>query len=123
MNTPMLLALISPITNPVITGFAGKKPEQAPEVFAKFFAALVGLLLTGATLLALIQLLIGALQWIGSSGDKTSLESARERIIQAIVGLVVTFAIWSVYLLILNFLGISPLSGNGSFNIVLPSLL
>lgn len=123
MKSLHLLAQVNPITNPVITGFKGKTPDQAPEVFAKFFAGLVGLLLTGATLLALIQLLIGALQWIGSGGDKTSLESARERIFQAIIGLVITFAIWSIYLLILNFLGISPLSKDGSFNIVFPSLL
>ncbi|MBI2617634.1 hypothetical protein HYW55_05875 [Candidatus Gottesmanbacteria bacterium] len=123
MNHPILLAQISPITNPVITNIAQRTPDEAPVVFAKFFAALVGLLLTGATLFALIQLFIGALQWIASSGDKTALENARERIIQAIVGLVITFAVWSIYLIILQFLGISPIGTGGSFNIVIPSLL
>lgn len=114
-----MIYTILAITNPVITGMTGKKPEQAPELFAKLVAGLVGMLLTAATLWTFVQLLIGGLNWISSGGDKGKLETARNRITNALIGLFICFAAWSIFLIVLNFFGISE---GGEFQLKLPSL-
>ncbi len=113
---------ISPITNPVVTGISGQNPEKAPEIFAKFFAALVGVMLTAGSIWAFVNLLQGGLEWISSGGDKAALEGAQKRITNAIVGLFILFASWGLYVVVLQFLGISPLGGGGGFQIKLPTL-
>lgn len=114
-----LLTQVDPIINPVVTGLVNKTPDQTPGVFATFFAGLVGLILLGGTILAFIQLLQGGLQWISSGGDKGALEAAQGRIINGIVGLFILFAGWAVFILIMQFLGISS---GGGFNFKLPYL-
>ncbi len=111
-----------PINNPVLPGIAQKTPDDAPALLGKFIAGLVGVLLVFATILALFQILQGAVSWITSGGEKASLDSARDRITNALIGLVLVFAAWALYLVILRFLGISLLGDNGTINISLPSL-
>lgn len=45
-----------------------------------------------AVIVALIFLIWGGLKWIFSGGDKTAVESARNTIIAAVIGLVIVFA-------------------------------
>lgn len=116
-----MLYQISPITNPVITGFANKRPEDAPEVFAKFFSALIGLLLTVATIWMFVQLLQAGIEWISSGGDKGKLEAAQGRITSALIGIFIVFASWVIYLIILQFLGLSPI-GSTSIQFKIPTL-
>lgn len=112
---------ISPITNPVISGLQGKNPDDAPALFAKFFASLIGIILALGTIWALVNLLQGGLEWISSGGDKSILEGAQKRITNAIIGLFVLFASWAIYLVILQVLGLSP-TGGGGFQLKLPTL-
>lgn len=49
------------------------------------------ILLAAAVLIALIYLIFGGIQWISSGGDKTKLQSARNKMVYAIIGLVVAF--------------------------------
>lgn len=109
---------IPPIGNPVLTGISGKLPTDAPSMLGTLISGLVGLLLTAATIWSFIQLLLGGLAWISSGGDKGALEAAREKIVNAIIGLFVVFAAWGIFLLLLQFLGIS----SGGFNLILPKL-
>lgn len=112
----------TPINNPALTGIVNQAPGAAPALFGKFIAGLVGVLLVFATLLALVQLLQGGIGWITSGGDKTALEGARDRITNALIGLVIVFAAWSFYLVILRFLGLSLIGENGNFNLNFPRL-
>jgi hypothetical protein len=50
------------------------------------------ILLIVAVVVAVIFLIIGGIRWILSGGDKGAVESARNTIIGAIVGLVIAFA-------------------------------
>lgn len=110
------------IVNPVVTGFIGKKQSDAPAIFAKFFSALVGLLLLIASIWALVHLLLGGIEWITSGGDKGKLETAQHHITSAIIGIIIVFASWSIYLLILRFLGLTSGTGGG-IRWILPTLL
>ena len=74
-------------------------------------SSVFSLLLIVAGLLAFFFLILGGIQWITSGGDKGGLEAARNKIIHAIVGLIVVFSAWAITLLLQNFLGISILGG------------
>lgn len=92
---------------------AGFKITDLGRVISAAFA----LILFIAGLLAFVFLLLGGIQWITSGGDKAGLESARNKIIHAIVGLIVVFSAWAIVILIQNFLGYTIL---GPFNIPRP---
>ena len=64
-------------------------------------------------LLVFFFLIQGGLEWITSAGDKGNVEKARNKITNAIIGLVILVASYAILTLVLNFLGI------GSFNDVL----
>lgn len=53
-----------------------------------------------AGLMALFMLLLGAFEWVASGGDEKKLQSARTRIISAVVGLVVMVAVMTLVILI-----------------------
>lgn len=89
----------------------GKPTNVAITDFGKLVQALVGTLLIVAALLAFIYLIIGGISWITSGGDKANMETARNKITQAIVGLIIVGAAWAIMLLIQNFLGTRIISG------------
>lgn len=112
---------IDPITNNAIPGLKGQNSEA---VFAKFISGLVGVLLIFATIWTLFMLLQGGIEWISSGGDKTGVENAQNRITNALLGLFIVFAAWTIYIIILQFLGISPLGGGGGgFQLKLPAII
>lgn len=78
-------------------------------------SALVGTLLIIAALLAFFFLILGGIQWITAGGDKAGMESARNKITHAIVGLIIVGAAWAVMILIQNFLGVSIIGGTLNF--------
>ena len=61
--------------------------ENNPGIFGN----LVTVLLVFAVILSLIFLLIGAIRWITSGGDKGKLDEARKGVLASIVGLVIAF--------------------------------
>jgi len=41
-------------------------------------------------------MIIGAIQWISSGGDKASVEAARGKVMNAIIGLIVLFVVFAL---------------------------
>lgn len=74
-------------------------------------SAIVSVLLLIAALAAFLYLVLGGIQWITSGGDKAGMEAARNKITQAIVGLVIVAASYAIMLLVSQFLGISIQDG------------
>jgi len=68
--------------------------------------------LTIASLLVLLYLLWGGIEWITSAGDKGKLENARNRITNAILGITIIAITFAIYLIIRTFLGL-PVSISG----------
>ena len=62
-------------------------------------------MLAGA-LLCLFFLMMGAIEWITSGGDSGKVEGARNKITNAVVGLLVLSATLAIFSLVQNFLGI-----------------
>lgn len=84
-------------------------PQFRVTNLGKLISSTFAFLLVVAGLLAFAYLIIGGIQWITSGGDKAGLEAARNKIVHAIVGLIVVFAAWAITILLQQFLGFSIL--------------
>jgi len=88
---------------------------QPPNVkisdIGKLLSAVVGLLLILAGIMAFLYLILGGIQWITAGGDKAGMETARNKITHAIVGLIIVGAAWAVMILVQNFLGVTIIGG------------
>lgn len=82
--------------------------------FGNFLGGLMSAIMAIAVLAVLLFLIWGAIEWITSGGDKSKVESARNKITNAILGLIVLAATTALFMLIQQFLDICVFSfGNG----------
>ena len=63
---------------------------------ATYMAQLFWFLLSAAAILALVMLVVGGVQYIGSAGNTSVLGDAKSRIVNALLGLVLAFAAWLI---------------------------
>ena len=63
-----------------------------------------------AILVALFFLIWGGIKWITSGGDKGGVESARNQIVAAVIGLVIVFLAFFILNLVLQLFGLSLFS-------------
>ncbi len=95
-------------------GFLSNPQGGAVGIFTKFISSVVALLTVVAIIWFVFSFITGAIGIISSGGDKASLESARKKIANSIIGLIVTIAAIFVirllgYLIGVNFLDIGAL--------------
>lgn len=74
-------------------------------------SAVAGVMIIIAAIAAFLFLIIGGIQWITSGGDKAGMESARNRITAAIVGLIIVASAWALMTLLGQFIGFNILQG------------
>jgi len=65
-----------------------------------------------AVLIALAFLIYGGVKWIMSGGDKSAVEGARNMIVAALVGLVITFLSYFILQIVFQLFGLDFASGN-----------
>lgn len=96
--------------------------ERIPEganletSFVQVVASAVNIAIIVGSLALLVYLILGAVNWITSGGDKGKVEGARNKIVQALIGFVILVAAYSIYLFFLNLLNVNlgqPGSGGG----------
>lgn len=92
------------LTNPVL-GPAGN--QGGVEFFQTFIPGLIGLAFVIGSIIFFFILVVGAIQWITSGGDKQALEAARGRITNAIIGIIILFSLFAVLDLIHIFFNIT----------------
>lgn len=73
------------------------------ENFGPMIATLITFAFILAVILALMYLVWGGIKWITSGGDKTNVETARNHIVAAIIGLVLVFLSYFILNLVLYF--------------------
>jgi len=91
---------------------------------AKLFGVALQLILLVAAILLLIYLLWGALDWLTSGGEKEKILKAQNKIVNAVVGMVLVIAVFTVFALINDkVLGnkIIDTSG-GSWRLIIPTI-
>lgn len=98
----------SEIKNPILGGLGNN--ASGLSFFQTFIPNLVTLAFVVGVVIFFFMLIIGAIQWISSGGDKQALEGARGKITSAIIGLVIMFSVFAVVKLIEGFMGISILT-------------
>ena len=106
MKMPFLAQIRNPVLPDVIGG--GLKPDytQGGTSLGKLISNVVGALFIAGFLLSFVYLLLGGFTWITSGGDKTKLETARNRITNAIVGIIVVGSAYALAALVANFFGL-----------------
>ena len=77
--------------------------------FSLLIERILTIVMTVGALLLLFYLIWGGVEWITSGGDKGKTESARNKITQAVIGLIVLAASIAIFNLVQSFLGIKVL--------------
>ncbi len=98
---------LSQITNPALGPDLNK--NTGLTFFQQLIPSLVGLAFVVGALVFFFMLLISGIQWVSSGGDKGAIESARGRLAQALIGIVILFSVYALIKLIENFFGVSIL--------------
>lgn len=96
------------ITNPALG--PGLQEKTGTEFLQIILPNMIGLSFVIGVVIFLFVVVIGAIQWIASGGDKAAIESAKGKITNAIVGVIVLFSLFAVFIFIENFFGINILS-------------
>lgn len=108
MNQTLLAGgATAPITNPVLP--INLQVQTGIGFFQSFVPALVGMGFVIGVLIFFFIMLIGAVQWIMSGGDKAAIEGARSKMANALVGIVILFALFAFMKVIEDFFGINIL--------------
>lgn len=84
------------------TGFAAN--------IGAFLSTALSLIVAIAALIAFFFLIMGGIDWVTSGGDKNKTESARNKIMAAVIGLVVLAASYALLMIVLKILGLSNLT-------------
>lgn len=80
--------------------------------FGVWFSNIITVAMTLAVILVFGFLIWGAIEWITSGGDKGKVEGARNKISNAVMGLIVLAAATALFVLVEEFLGIDVLTFN-----------
>lgn len=81
--------------SPVNVGFTIPQFDDVLSFILRFFFVVAGLV-------ALIYLLLGAMAWITSGGNKENVDKAREKIQAAIIGIILIFVVLAIVAVVEN---------------------
>ena len=101
---------LAQISNPVLpAAFGGGTSPNANSggtALGHLISNLVGALFIAGFLLTFFELLLGGISWITAGGDKQKLELARDKITNAIVGIIIVGAAYAITSLVAKFFGL-----------------
>ena len=90
------------IKNPIL----GTLGDTTGTVFFEgFFGKVIALALIAGVVIFLFMLIGGAISWISSGGDKGSVEAAKSKVTNALIGIIILFAVFAVVGLVSYFFG------------------
>lgn len=98
---------LAQITNPALpTSLGSGGLEGGSAAIGAVLGSVVGAIIILCFIVAFLYLLLGGFDWITSGGDKTKLASARDKITNALIGLVIVGTVWAITVLVGQFVGI-----------------
>jgi ABC-type dipeptide/oligopeptide/nickel transport system permease component len=107
----MKSSLLSQVPLGNITGIGPLGNTSTPiDTFVTIISTLIGVLTIIAALYFIVQIFQAGLNWISSGGDKQSLQNAQKRLQNAIIGLFITVAAYTLIGLVGNIIGINILN-------------
>lgn len=93
-----------------IKNLIGKDPTGRAAI-SKFLSNMVGLIYLAAGVVLIFMILWGAFDWLTSGGDKEKLDSARKKIINAFIGLMLFAVAFAVIQVLGQFTGFKFFEG------------
>ena|SRR3989344_4260745 len=101
------MSVLAQLKNPVLPKSIGEGPiAQGGKSTGLLIGNLIGVLFIVAFIFAFMSLIIGGISWISSAGDKGKLEEARNRIVHALIGLIIVGSAWAVATIMGQFFGL-----------------
>ena len=99
----MKLLAADNITNPLLENLSGL---EGADYFSALIKSLIGLSFVIAAIIFIFIVIMGAIQWINSSGDKNAIQAAQSKITNAIIGLVILLSLYALLRVIGDFFGL-----------------
>lgn len=90
-------------------------PVLSGWVLNRLISVLIGTMTMFASIWFIILLITSAYKWMNAGGDKVALEEARQRMLHAVIGLVIVIAAIFIADLVGNVLGIPFLTDPAAF--------
>ncbi|MBN1263423.1 MAG: hypothetical protein JW991_03620 [Candidatus Pacebacteria bacterium] len=84
-------------------------PAEPLSLLEKVISVIIGIMTIGGGIYFLFIFITAAFQWIEAGGDKNKLQKARDKIVQAVIGLVVLVAAYAIISVLGFVLGFSIL--------------
>jgi len=81
---------------------------------SKIVSSVIGVITIAAGIWFLIQFLLGGFGFITSGGDKAKLQTARDKLTNALIGIIVVVASWAIVALAGTFFGVDFLISDPS---------
>lgn len=96
-----------------LPGIGSIDPGSIPffDNVGELVGSLLNIIYVAAAVFFLVQVAIGGIQWINAGGDPKNLESARGRITNAVIGLVIVVSAFAITLIVTTLLGVNIFSG------------
>lgn len=92
-------------------GLSGSEYHSSADGgFGIFVSSMLRVAMIIAAIIVLVFLIWGAIEWISSAGDKSKLESARGKISNAVIGLILLAGTIAIFIVVQQFLGIDFLT-------------
>jgi hypothetical protein len=102
MNRPL-----AQIVNPVLKDLLQGGGDTGGAAIGSLIGGFIGAFLIFTFIITFLFLMLGGFSWITAGGDKSKLQEARDKITNALIGLIIVAAAWSVMTLVGQFLGIN----------------
>jgi uncharacterized membrane protein (DUF485 family) len=100
------------ITNPIFEGNLANKNGNGISLFQSVIPQVITIGLTIGIIIFLFIMILGAVGWINAGDNKGALENARNRMVSALIGLVVLVSLFAVLAFAQNFTSVPLLSLN-----------
>ncbi len=85
-----------------VSTFTQSAGDKVPTSSTVLITNIVNTVLIVAAALVFAYLIYGAISWITSGGDKSKVETARNRITSAALGILILASVWAIYNLVLT---------------------
>ena len=95
------------IYNPALSPLVGQ--GEGIDIINLILGNIIGIIFILGIIIAFIFIIIGGIQWATAGDDKEKISSARGKVMSAIIGLIVLFAVFAIMKVIGVFFGIEQL--------------
>ena len=82
--------------------------------FGEWISRILGAVIAIGAILVLLYLVWGGISWITAGGDASKVQKARDRMVQAVIGIIVLASTLAIFGLVQTFLGIEVLNFGSS---------